>query len=238
MNFDHSGLRLSLGAYLLGGLDADEARAVEEHLAACPECRAEIEELEVLPAMLDVVPAARAEELIEAPLAATAEPVPGLLLSKVSARRRTLRLRWAGALAGAAAASLAGGLALGPVIAPALGREAPPTSAPSTTPTTTAPPAATYSLNSPEGAHVDLALVRKGWGTELDLVCRGMPDGGVYSVWVVAADGTQEKAASWSSTGYEGRAALTGATSYQLAAIRTVEIRDAAQNTIASVLLG
>uniref|UniRef100_UPI0039EF3C31 anti-sigma factor family protein n=1 Tax=Sinomonas sp. G460-2 TaxID=3393464 RepID=UPI0039EF3C31 len=80
MNFDHSELRLSLGAYLLGGLDADEARAVEEHVATCPECRAEIEELEVLPAMLDVVPSARAAELVEAPLAATAEPVPGLLL--------------------------------------------------------------------------------------------------------------------------------------------------------------
>jgi hypothetical protein len=234
--YEHRVLRLSLGAYLLGGLDPDEARAVEEHVASCAECRAEIEQLEVLPAMLDVVPAARAEDLVEALPPVATEPAPPVLLSRVRARRRSLQLRWAGTLAGAAAASLAGGLALGPVVAPLFAHGAPPTASPA--PTTSAPAAATYSLNSPDGAHVDLALVRKGWGTELDLVCRGMPYGGVFSVWVVASDGTQDKAASWSSTSYQGRAVLTGATSYQLASIRSIEIRDAAQNTIASVRLG
>ena len=39
-----------LGAYLLGGLEPDEARAFEDHLAGCADCRGELEELESLPA--------------------------------------------------------------------------------------------------------------------------------------------------------------------------------------------
>ena len=236
MNVDeHRRLRLALGAYLLGGLDSEEARAVEEHVASCAECRAEVEQLEVLPAMLDVVPAARAEDLAEVPTSVATEPAPPTLLSKVRARRRSLRLRVAGVIAGAAAASLAGGLALGPAVGALLGGNRPP--APTPTPSETAA-AANYSLDSADGAHIDLALVRKGWGTELDLVCRGMPNDGVFSVWVLTSDGEQERAASWSSTGYLGRAVLTGATSYQLASIRSIEIRDATQKTVASVQLG
>ncbi|NUP73940.1 MAG: zf-HC2 domain-containing protein [Sinomonas sp.] len=227
---EHRELRLSLGAYLLGGLEPDEARAVEEHVASCAECRAEIEQLELLPALLDAIPAARAEELAEAPIAPAVEAPPPALLSKVRARRRSLRLRWVGGVASAAAASLAVGLALGSALEPG--------SSPQSAPTQSAAPAATYTLTSADGAHVDLALVRKGWGTELDLVCRGMPNSGVFSVWVLTSDGAQERAASWSSTGYEGRAVLTGATSYQLASIRSIQIRDASQNTLASVRLG
>ena len=61
---------------------------------------------------------------------------------------------------------------------------------------------------------------------------------GVFSVWVLTADGTQERAASWSSAGYSRAAVLTGATSVQLADIRAVQIRDAAERTVASLSLG
>ncbi|MEA5453937.1 zf-HC2 domain-containing protein [Sinomonas sp. JGH33] len=228
---NHAELRLSLGAYLLGGLDLEEARAVEQHLASCPECRAEVEQLEILPALLDAVPVSRAEALAERPVAAAVAPAPPALLAKVRTRRRALRMRWAGAIAGAAAASLAVGIALGPVVG-----WAPP--APSGTPSPTAAPAASATLISADGTQVDVAFVRKGWGTELDLVCRGMPSAGVFSVWIVTADGAQERAASWSSTGYSGRAVLTGATSFQLASIRGVEVRDASQNTLARATVG
>jgi hypothetical protein len=224
----HRELRISLGAYLLGALDEDEMKAVEAHVATCGECRAEIEQLEMLPALLDSVPAERAEALAAETAVAQEGQAPPALLARVRARRRTLRLRWGGALAGAAAASLAAGLALGPLVATA------PTAQPTPT-TTTATPAASYRLASADGAQVDLALVRKGWGTELDLTCRGMPSTGVFSVWVVTDDGEQEQAASWTSTGYSGRAVLTGATSYQLASIRAIQIRDDTQRTLASV---
>ncbi|MDQ4502479.1 zf-HC2 domain-containing protein [Sinomonas sp. ASV322] len=221
---------MSLGAYVLGGLEPEEARDVEAHLASCPECRAEIDQLDVLPALLDVVPAPRAEALAGLSTASAAVAVPSALLARVRGRRRSLRVRWVGVVAGAAAASLAGGIALGP----ALGR---PPAEPIATPTQSVVPAASASLVSPDGAHIDVAFVRKGWGTELDLVCRGMPSEGVFSVWIVTADGERERAASWSSTGYAGQAVLTGATSYQLASIRSIEVRDESQKTLASATL-
>ena len=39
---NHDELQSLLGAYALDALDADEARAVEAHLAECPRCRAEV----------------------------------------------------------------------------------------------------------------------------------------------------------------------------------------------------
>jgi anti-sigma factor RsiW len=44
-----------LGAYVLGALDPEERRRMEEHVAACPVCAAELAELRSLPALLDLV---------------------------------------------------------------------------------------------------------------------------------------------------------------------------------------
>ncbi|MYW00149.1 hypothetical protein GT354_18025, partial [Streptomyces sp. SID3343] len=44
--------RLDLGAFVLGALDEDEARQVREHVATCPRCRAEYDELAGLPGFL------------------------------------------------------------------------------------------------------------------------------------------------------------------------------------------
>jgi anti-sigma factor RsiW len=51
-SMDCSEARLSLGVYVLGALDPDERAQVDSHLADCPECRAELAELEGLPALL------------------------------------------------------------------------------------------------------------------------------------------------------------------------------------------
>ena len=40
-----------LGAYLLGGLEPEEAALFEQHLGRCPECRRELDELASLPAL-------------------------------------------------------------------------------------------------------------------------------------------------------------------------------------------
>lgn len=238
----HEQLRIALGAYVLGALSAEETRALEAHLGTCAACRAELASIETLPALLDAVPGYRAEEIAHdaarppelvarGPVAVPATP-PRELLARVARRRRARTGAWAGSIAAAAAAFFAAGVALGPAVWPALG--AGPGAAPQPSPSAgTAAPAQTLTLASDDGAHVDLALVHKAWGTELDLTCRGMPSGGVFTVWVVGSDGTAQQAASWSSTGYASRAVLTGATSFQLASIRTIEIRDAAQQTIA-----
>ncbi|MDP9884902.1 putative anti-sigma-YlaC factor YlaD [Sinomonas atrocyanea] len=226
--------RADLGAYVLGALSPQERQAVEEHLAECAPCRAELAGLETLPALLDAVPAERAAQIAHD---AVRPPEPGTapreLLARVTRRRRARAAGWAASLAAAAAAFFVAGIALGPT----LGAVPPKAAQPS--PSATAPaPATTVTLTSGDGAHVDLALVTRAWGTELDLTCRGMPSGGAYTVWVVSAGGAAQQAGGWSSTGYSGRAVLTGATSFELSAIRAVEIRDSAQQTVARTSLG
>ncbi len=48
----HSEIESLLGAYALDAVDADEARAVEEHLATCPSCRDELDAHRRVAAML------------------------------------------------------------------------------------------------------------------------------------------------------------------------------------------
>ena len=40
---DHEQIQELLGAFALDAVDSDEARVVEEHLAECPRCRAEVD---------------------------------------------------------------------------------------------------------------------------------------------------------------------------------------------------
>jgi anti-sigma factor RsiW len=42
---EHRRLRMSLGAYVLGGMSAAEAAAVERHLARCVDCSADADDL-------------------------------------------------------------------------------------------------------------------------------------------------------------------------------------------------
>jgi Putative zinc-finger len=51
-------VQMLLGAYLLGGLSAAEAAAVRAHLDRCATCRAERDDLAIVPAWLSLLPAA------------------------------------------------------------------------------------------------------------------------------------------------------------------------------------
>jgi anti-sigma factor RsiW len=59
--------RLNLGAYVLGALQSDERRGVEEHLRECLACAAEHEEFRSLPALLDRVPSEDLQPVVVAP---------------------------------------------------------------------------------------------------------------------------------------------------------------------------
>jgi predicted anti-sigma-YlaC factor YlaD len=50
-------IRLELGVYLLGAIGAADRRALEGHLACCPDCRNMLAELAGLPGLLNRVPA-------------------------------------------------------------------------------------------------------------------------------------------------------------------------------------
>jgi len=60
------GLRHSLGAYVLGALDVDEAAAVRRHLQECPECAEERDALVPLPGLLSL--AGGADAAVNEPL--------------------------------------------------------------------------------------------------------------------------------------------------------------------------
>jgi anti-sigma-K factor RskA len=78
-------IRPQLGAYVLGGLEPEEAAEVREHLARCPDCAREHAELAELPAKLN---------LIEAPDLALQRPGSNLeeaILDRHAQERRALR---------------------------------------------------------------------------------------------------------------------------------------------------
>ncbi|MEV7607793.1 zf-HC2 domain-containing protein [Paenarthrobacter sp. NPDC089322] len=207
-----------LGAYLLGGLGPQEAREFEEHLAGCAHCRGELEALESLPALLDAVPAADAVALTVAPAPAESKPeqLPQKVLVELSARRRTSRRRWAALVGAVAAACLAVGFLAGPLL------NQPPK------------PDATYSVQSGDGLQLTVGMVKKNWGTELEVEGRSMPLEGTLYLWVKGRDGAEERTCGWTATP-SGRIKITGATPVQLAGIAGVELRDDAQRTVASI---
>ena len=51
-------VQMLLGAYLLDGLPAAETAAVRAHLGRCATCRAEHDDLALVPALLSLLPAA------------------------------------------------------------------------------------------------------------------------------------------------------------------------------------
>ncbi|MFJ4027846.1 anti-sigma factor family protein [Paenarthrobacter sp. NPDC089989] len=208
-----------LGAYLLGGLEVDEARAFEDHLTRCAECRKELEELESLPALLDAVPAADAVALTAAggtqPLTPL-ESAPQALLVDLSARRRKSRRRWAAVVGAVAAACLAVGVLAGPLL------------------NQPQKPDASYSVESGNGLQLTVGMVKKTWGTELDVEGRSMPLEGTLYLWVKGRDGAEERTCGWTATP-SGRIKITGATPVQLTGIAGVELRDDSDKTVASI---
>ena len=219
-----------LGAYLLGGLEPEEAAAFEQHLGSCADCRQELDDLASLPALLDALPVPDAVALgaaaatggrePAAPDAAPSDPapaaVPRRLLDELSARRRKIRRRWTAALAAAAAACLALGILAAPLV------NQPPR------------PDASYSVQAGEGLQVTVGMVKKTWGTELAVEGRSLPVDGTLSLWVKAGDGGEDRACAWTATP-GGRVRITGATPLQLANIASVEVRDGQQETLAVI---
>lgn len=125
---DHRDWRLSLGAYALGDLPADERASVAAHIEGCAECRAELRELEGVAALLPLADPAR----IEGPPVRPPADLGARIEAQIAAeraregrakRRRRLRLGFGGAVAVAAVAAVAAVLAL--VVLPIGGESSP-----------------------------------------------------------------------------------------------------------------
>lgn len=191
-----------LGAHVLGLLDPAQSRAVEEHLAGCPECRREWEELFEMVDLLDNVPP---EAFLDGP------PDGGDLLlqrtlrqvrDEAGARRRRRALALVGAAAVALAAVLAGGVAIGRTTAPPVVAAAPAPSADAMVLTGGGDPGVSMTATVSPAA---------GW-VRLRATVVGVPAGERCRLVVVAADGRREVAGSWlvSPTGWRDGVTLDG----------------------------
>lgn len=179
---DHQELREQLGTYVLGQLDGAARDELQDHLAGCPRCRAEVADLEPVVAALD--------RLGPLPVDGREVPtVPESQLDELGARRhprvRRARVRRAvGSVLVAAAVAAAFGLGTwyaGPRTDPPV-LEVPMT------------------LDQP-GLTADVGLVRHTWGTELKLEATGLAVGQSYAVTFVAEDGGRVSAGSFLGTG-------------------------------------
>jgi Putative zinc-finger len=174
-----------LGAHALGLLDAAQSRAVEEHLAGCPACRREWEELRGMVNLLDDVPP---EAFLDGP------PDADLMLQRTvrqvraeaTAQRRWRRFLVAGAAAAAVAVFLGGGVLIG--------RQ---TSPPPPAVVAAAPGAVELTGSGAPGVDMTATLTPAAGWVRLSTTVKGIPGGERCYIVVVARDGTREVAGSW-----------------------------------------
>jgi hypothetical protein len=178
---------VELGALALGLLDPDRTRAVEEHLATCPTCRRELEDLTAVTDLLGEVPP---EALLEGP------PDGDLVLRRTlrqirtesAAERRRKRVPRLASAAAAVALLLAGGVAVGRATAPEPVVVA-----------AAAPAEGGVTLRGEGEPGVTMAAVvspAAGW-VRISTTVRGIPPGERCRVVVLARDGRRAVAASW-----------------------------------------
>ncbi|MGA4540786.1 anti-sigma factor family protein [Uniformispora flossi] len=193
-------LRLDLGAYVLGTLDETETRWVRSHVAVCPECRAEYDELAVLPAFLARLTPAEAEATGTS-LTTPPERVFADAAEKLHRDRRTRTVLLAAA---AACAVLFGtlGWVLGSNDDTKSAAAPPPSSTSSAKPAPPAPSAAPageqrVSANSPSGTAVTVAYRPVDWGTAIDMNLKGVAPGTRCQLDVYGTRNRNETASSW-----------------------------------------
>lgn len=194
-----------LGSYALGGLEPDEAAAVERHLQTCAECRQAYSRLASLPVLLDLVEPSQAIEL-SPPARLEGSVLAGFSAharargdeSSAPPRRRPQRpfrlARWQAAVAG----GLAGAAMTLAVLA--LASAFPDGEAGGTR------VALTSTGTIPVSADARLSSTSAGTEVELQAELPQLDPGEVYELWFVQGDG--RVSAGTFTVGADGRADL------------------------------
>ena len=211
-----------LGAHALGLLDAAQSRAVEEHLAGCPACRREWEELRGMVDLLDDVPP---EAFLDGP------PDADLVLrravrqirAEATAQRRRRRFLLAGAAAATVAVVLTGGVLIGRETAP------PPA-------VVAAPNAVQLSGDGAPGVSMTATLTPAAGWVRLSTWVKGIPAGERCNIVVVARDGTRQIAGGWlvSESGRRDGTTLDGSALVPLDQVAEVVIENEAGREFAT----
>lgn len=196
-----------LGAHALGLLDPVQSRAVEQHLAVCPACRREWEELRGMVGLLDDVPP---EAFLDGP------PDADLMLQRTvrqvraeaAAHRRRRRFLLTGAAAAVIAVGLSGGVLIGRETVPP-----PPAVVAAPPPADTADPdAVELSGGGDPGVSMTATLTPAAGWVRLTTSVKGIPAGERCYIVVVSRDGTREIAGGWlvSESGWREGTTLDG----------------------------
>jgi predicted anti-sigma-YlaC factor YlaD len=185
-----------IGGYVVGELDPDTVRVVEEHLARCPACREEVRSLGEVQRLLATVP-------VEAVLDGPPEDAD-LLLQRTLREVRSeepgtsgRRMKWVAAAAGiVAAAALCVGVLVGwttadsqQVVSAAPGPASPAPLKPGTRFATAQDPST--------GARLTVRLVPAAGWVRLNAAVSGIPAGQACHLVVVGRDGNRETAGGW-----------------------------------------
>jgi anti-sigma factor RsiW len=202
---------MSLGVYLVGAIDPGERAEVDAHLRECARCRSELDEIAILPSMLDklslddvgeVIPVPVPSEDLFARVAAQARVEAGRADgssddadgSEVTPMRR--RPRWQSIAAAAAAVVVIGGVSVTAV-------------------------KVLQSSNGPDtisaqehGVRMRVALSSQTAGTALRIAVSGLKNDEHCRLIAVANDGSTDLIGQWDAT-YAGEWQMTGSTSIQ-----------------------
>lgn len=202
-------------AYVLGSLSEQDRREYEAHLGVCAHCRAAVDELRDIPALLGTIDAADIADGDAGPPAHLLDS----LLDRMREQRR--RRRWlASAAVGLAAALVAVGLLF--AAGPALFGTDP----------GTPPPSGQVAMEKVSDTPINatVSLTGFGWGTRIDMACtygdwgrRDAPPQQLAMV-VIGRDGSRDQIATW--LGLSGATALPSANTPmpvdQIAAVQLV----------------
>lgn len=186
-------IKHALGVYVLGAIDPAERALVDEHLAACLDCREELAGLAGLPALLRKIPLEEAERLT-APASEADSPPEELLQSLLVKTARVRRTRrWRGLVAAAAVilVALGGGGAVAHQLQPAavaVGWQTVSTS------------------HTNPGPQMTVKYLPQQWGTQMTIQVTGVTAGTDCQFVVVDASGHHWTVGGWRLS-YRGGAA-------------------------------
>ncbi|MGW0749765.1 anti-sigma factor family protein [Streptomyces sp. NPDC002587] len=228
-----------LGPYVLGVLDAEELRRVEEHMSGCVQCREEVAALREMEAALGEVPE---EAFLDGP------PHGGDLLLQRTLRemrgeRDRARRRGLGLAGLAAAASLAAVFWAGTQWSPAgpdVGALPPQPSATASAGPTQAAGTKVLSATDPAtGTRMTVRMTPTAKWVRVHAAVTGVPQGERCRLVVVAKDGKRSTAGGWVVGGQENGeakgASLDGSAAVDAADVKAILVENEAGRTFVSV---